>query len=358
MFLKATSVNIGDSILPTTVSANLQLQSTELVIKSVEFTGFIQCVSSSSPNPCYKVKNALSIPPLNEKNVFHKYLLVKYETESSTTKITFTNIQIFIVPNGLSQIKIHEGKVDDADGTIKQIDKLTLKIRVSFTNPNTINFAKFANFQFKIVLSYTSSENQDPDAVQTAEKLSDKMTALWKAPYFNIPSKRYSTIVDKGDDCWSSVNMGEWIQANAETGLWSRYNDISGEHTLNLGHSSHELGNHVDIFHYYTLDASSGGANYNAFLTAVKKNETSKVKEWIVDHRQKFDQLNSDNKVVEFKTHRGTPIDKNLNNNWLRFLMETGKIENFMNLELNSWESPTKANWVSDHKDHIHIQIR
>jgi hypothetical protein len=98
-----------------------------LIIKSVEFTGFIPCISSTSPSPCYKVQDALSIPPLNEKNVYQKYLLVKYETDSPSAIITFTNIDAFIVPDSFSQIRIYAGVVDGPDGTIKPIDKYNAK---------------------------------------------------------------------------------------------------------------------------------------------------------------------------------------------------------------------------------------
>jgi hypothetical protein len=219
-----------------------------------------------------------------------------------------------------------------------------------------INFDKFDKFNFKVVLNYKQGSTSLVQ-IQSAEKLSAKMTALWKAPYHDVSSKRYSAR-DKGDDSWSSVSMYNWIQANINTGLWSRYNDVSGEHTLNLGHATHELGNHVDIFHYYTLDATSGGENFSAFLTAVKSKVISKVKSWIEEHRKQFDLLNSDNQVVQFITHRGNPINTYLTNNWLRFLMEKGKIDNYINLGLNSWTSSTKVKWASDHTDHIHIQIK
>ena len=98
----------------------------------------------------YKVQDALSIPPLNEKSVYQKYVLVKYETDAPSAIITFTNVEVYIVPDGLGQIRIYAGVVDGPDGTIRRVYKLTLKIRVSFINSNAIDFGKFDKFNFKV----------------------------------------------------------------------------------------------------------------------------------------------------------------------------------------------------------------
>ena len=158
----------------------------------------------------------------------------------------------------------------------------------------------------------------------------------------------------------SSVAMYNWMLANSETGLWSRYNDISGEHSLNLGHSTHNLGNHIDIFHYFTIDSSSGTNNFNAFVAAVTSHSIDKIKAWIEIHRKNFDQLNADSNVVQILTHRGVAnASKNFKNNWLMILFETGRIKSLdINLKLPEWKSPSKIRWVSDHTHHIHIQIK
>ncbi len=356
IYLKVTSVNIGDSKLPTSVSASLTIDTCDLTIKSIQVTDFVKCLSRSNPNPCFKTKNSMSIPPAGEKNIYEKYVLVKYEAAEQEIKIA--KVDVFFLPQGsTSPIQIYTSTIDN--NRVKQIDATQLKIRISFDQANPINFERFNKFNVKIVLTYLKEGVE-----KTCEKISDeKITALWQAPFYADSSRRYSTPRDKGGDGWACVRMYNWMLT---TSLLTRYNDISGEHSRDLGHSTHENGNHIDIFHYYTIDSSSGTNNFAAFIKAVLAKDLNKVKGWIEIHRTRFDQLNSDSEVIEFITHSGK--DKWDNNpkftsNWLRFLFETGKSEELdLDLNLDEWKSPAKLNWEKpqriEHSHHIHIRIR
>jgi hypothetical protein len=93
---KVTSVNIGDSILSTSVSASLTIDTCDLTIKSIQVTDFVKCRSRQNPNPCFKTKNSMSIPPAGEKNIYEKYVLVKYE--AAEQEITITKVDVFFCP--------------------------------------------------------------------------------------------------------------------------------------------------------------------------------------------------------------------------------------------------------------------
>ena len=110
------------------------------------------------------------------------------------------------------------------------------------------------------------------------------------------------------------------------------------------------------------INSTSGEENYNSLVEAiVSSKNVEKVKNWVVIHRARFTNLNSDPRVVQFISHKGSHIhngDIKLKNNWLRNLIELGKISNLIDLSLTHWKSPSKLYWASDHKDHIHIQIK
>jgi hypothetical protein len=357
LYLKAISVNIGDSILPTSVAATLSVND-DLLITSIKFINFVKCKEKTEkiiPNPCWKTENSLSIPPINEKNKVQKYVNVKYETNQ---QVKISQVDVYFSPiNTNVPIQTLSSPIDN--DKVKQIDNSNIQIRVSFSDSNTISFSRFNRFKFKIVFTYTINDEQ---VSKTVEKLSDIIvTALWQAPFYYVASKRYSTR-ETGGDGWSSVSMYNWIEQNSATGLWSRYNDVSGEHTQNLGHASHELGNHIDIFHYYTIDSSSGTNNFNAFVKAILENKVNTIKDWILAHRSKFDLLNADSNVVQIINHGGK---KDWNGNskfekeWLKKLFQTGKLTSFdIDLKLSEWKSPAKMNWRPDHTHHIHIQIK
>ncbi len=357
LYLKATSVNIGDSILPTNVTASLSVND-DLLITSIEFINFVECKKSEkiTPNPCWKTKNSLSIPPINEKNIGQKYVNVKYETNQ---QVKISQVDVYFSPiNTNVPIQTLSSPIDN--DKVKQIDNSNIQIRVSFSDSNKISFSRFNRFKFKIVFTYTINDEQ---VSKTVEKLSDiVVTALWQAPFYYDASRRYSNPRDIGGDGWSSVSMYNWIVQNSATGVCSRFNDVSGEHTKNLGHASHELGNHIDLFHYYTIDSSSGTNNFNAFVKAILENKINTIKNWILAHRSKFDLLNADSNVIQVINHRGLK-DWNANskfkNGWLRNLFETGNLTSLdIDLKLSEWKSPAKMKWASDHTHHIHIQIK
>ena len=257
------------------------------------------------------------------------------------------------MPTASSPILIRQSKIDD--NNVKKESEFSLKVKAHFTEPNTISFNMFDKFYIKIILFYTTPEDT---IMKEAEKLSPLITALWEGPLYSTTSKRYSEREEnKGGDSWSSKSMYEWLNNN--DGIkWIRYNDVSGEHSLNLEHSSHELGNHVDIFHYHVLNYGSGTANFDAFVNAVKTNDTKSVKAWVDAHRSKFDLLQADSNVIKVYTHRGNKDQvKNLVVNWIKDLLEKGKTVD-MDLKLDKWNSPSKINYVADHTHHIHIQIQ
>jgi hypothetical protein len=139
---------------------------------------------------------------------------------------------------------------------------------------------------------------------------------------------------------------------------------ISEEHTKRLGHLAHYDGKQVDVFHYYTLNSVSGGQNFQEFLNLFKSafsnkvnlTDLQKITDWISAHRTMFDELERNQDVHQFLTHYGN-LEHGLPKNWLRTLMNNGKLGNIILLIKDIWTTPTKLGWMPDYKDHIHIKI-
>jgi len=118
----------------------------------------------------------------------------------------------------------------------------------------------------------------DGDAASIVNR-SDALVALWQMPELlaNGTIRRYSTD-DLGGDAWAALGTINWLRSMSQTlrdaDLELRVNDISGEHGVNLGHSSHGFGTDLDIFHFQNLLSRSsrlnGGENYLKLLTLVR----------------------------------------------------------------------------------------
>jgi hypothetical protein len=148
----------------------------------------------------------------------------------------------------------------------------------------------------------------------------------------------------------------------------TRINDISGEHGRNIGHVTHRRGTDIDIFHFNTLDATSGLANYlkledNATLAAGTGQAADQAKAvvagWLTAQRAGLTNLANQTAVDQLFTGVGAKSGI-LPGGWLRKLMQTGRFATTTNQLVvidNGASLSGKIHYNNVHNDHNHITL-
>ncbi len=344
--LFATSTNVGDDLLTTTVNASLG----EKGVK----------INSITPDSSVPL-DFHSIPRSGELNTFDRYFTLKItKPEASTVKkMTVT----LLAPDSVMTV------VDEAPGTaptssVEEIDAQTLRIRVSLkSTPSSVNTqpppTHKLKYRFKLAVDDAGTEVTD-------EKDSGDRRGLWRMP---AGFGRYSTR-DTGGDDWSSKGAYGWLDANRP--LITKINDVSGEHGRDIGHQTHKHGTDIDAFHFYTFPgAVSGGDNYaklradvilasstapaNLAQAAAAK---QRVIGWISATKIGLDNLANNATVVELRYALGGG-GGGLQSGWARDILKTGKTTIAgvaLDFGTGTW-SNAKYLPVGDHNDHIHITL-
>jgi hypothetical protein len=150
--------------------------------------------------------------------------------------------------------------------------------------------------------------------------------------------------------------------------LLTAINDVSGEHARNIGHSSHQYGTDIDMFHFYKFpNAVSGKDNYAKLradtLLAIQTgtNGTAarqRVINWVSATRAGLDKLAAKAEVSQLLYAKGSSAT-GLAEGWARDLLKTGQTTvsgQALNLGLGTW---TNSKYVprSDHDDHVHVTL-
>jgi hypothetical protein len=347
LLLFASAMNVGDSILPTRVSATLGPDS------SVK-------INSTTPDSTVPL-NFHSIPRPGGTNTFDRHFTLNIsKPDNSTVKKMTVKL---LGPGELMTV------VDEApgSGSVEVVNDTTVRVRVSIkpvastvaSQPPPIHKLKF---RFKLVVDVDGSEVSD-------EKDSGERRGLWRMP---DGFARYSTR-DAGGDDWCSRGTYNWLSTNSS--LITRINDISGEHGRNIGHQTHLQGTDIDMFHLYTFPgAASGGDNYNKLVADVKLaiNTGSadpavaaqalaakqRVTAWVNATHTGLDAIGASATVTELRYALGSP-STGLAGGWARDLLTTGKATvsgQTLDVGTGNW-SNNKYIAVGDHNDHIHITL-
>ncbi|HZE56247.1 MAG TPA: hypothetical protein VE031_00185 [Chthoniobacterales bacterium] len=358
LVLVATAMNVGDSILPTRVSATL---GPDPGVK-------INDIVPDTTVPNYKgqpkaVLNFYSIPRPGNTNVFDRFftLGISKPDQATVKKVTVT----LLGPGPLMTV------VDEApgSGSIEKIDEKTLRVRVSVKpKPSTVASQPPAphqiKYRFKLVALVNGAEVSD-------EKDSGECLGLWRMP---DGFARYS-IREAGGDDWCSRGTYNWLAANSS--LITKINDISGEHGRNIGHTTHRYGTDIDMFHFYTFPgADSGGKNYQKLVDDVKaamnagsaaEAAKQRVKNWVTATRVGLDALAAKPEVIELRYALGWgfslvhPNEAGLSSGWAKELLTTGKTTvggTSLIVDTASWTNTNKRYVaVNDHNDHVHITL-
>lgn len=293
--LTASAMNIGDSVLPTSVSASV----------SVENSIKIGNLSPVTFSPTNNDGSYFSIPRPGATNYYDRFFTVKVSKPKGAQikKVTVT------LMNGATAL----GTVVDSavDGyLVQEIDEETLQVKVSFDSASTVASqpppTHTIKYHFKVVA--TTSDNVDV----SDEKDSANLKALWRMPD-GFP--RFGTR-DAGGDDWCSHGTYNWLVANQA--LTTSINDISGEHGRDIEHKTHDKGTDIDMYHFYKFPgAADGKDNYLKLVSDVLiafQTDTNgvaakaRVSAWAAATRTGITNLTANTQVLEIRHILGEKI--------------------------------------------------
>ncbi len=351
--LFASSMNIGDSLLATIVSASVSTE-VDLSIDSIE----PDVVTPTRGNSSF-----YSIPRPGATNTFERWFtLAVTKPDSATISRVTARLR---GPGDLQTI------VDEGPGpNVQVVDNQTLRVRATFhgtasavasTPPPTSSLT----YRFKVQADDNGQTLED-------EKDSGSRRALWRMP---DGIARYG-IRDTGGDDWVSRGAYSWISTNS--GLLTRVDDISGEHARDIGHQTHERGVDIDLFHFYTFPGGvSGGANYtqlaNNVIAALNGDAAAqgRVSAWVTATRNGLGNLLARTEVNRLYYAIGSAAQQQvapgvvirLADGWARSLIETGAVTaasgQALNLALGNWTHANSARvrYNAIHNSHVHIAL-
>jgi len=348
--LFASTMNVGDSALPTSVSASL---GNSLSVQ-------INTVTPDTVRPTTGDSTYYSIPRSGGTNVFERFFTLRF-TKPATAAIKKVVVRMGDL-NTNSQMMV---VLDEGLGNNVSVNGSTMRIRVTMhTSASTINSTPPPTwryfYRFKLVVEENGQEAFD-------EKDSGRRNPLWRMP---DGFTRYSTR-DRGEDDWCTHGVYLWMQEHRD--LLRAINDISGEHARNIGHATHQFGRDIDMYHFYTFPgATSGGDNYNQFRSNViaaaggDAPSRQRVIDFVNATRQGLGALAALDTVVNMRYALGA-AGSGLSAGWARDLITTGRTivavrvgqttENkVLNLDLGNWNN-NKYLPRSDHNDHVHIAL-
>lgn len=345
----ATAMNIGDSLLPTRVSATL---STDL---GVQINSIIPDVVS----PTRGDSSFYSIPRSGTMNHYARnFTLNITKPEGSTVK----RVKAVLVANGSDLMTL----LEEAPGAnVQVIDDKTVRVRTSLhTAASTVASqpppTHGITYRFELVVDHEGAEVSDT-------KSSGPRKALWRMP---AGIARYGAR-DTGLDDWTSRGGYNWLSSN--TALVTRVDDISGEHARDIGHSTHQYGTDIDMYHFYQFaGAVSGTDNYNRLRTAVvaavggDAQAVGQVTAWVTATREGLGQLLPLNTVALMYYAIGSQVTAGTDvipGGWAQSLLTTGAVTTrdgqVLDTSLGAWThaQKSKMRYNAQHNNHIHIQL-
>ncbi len=370
--LTISATDIGDDLLPTTVSA-IVTQPGQFSIKTFDLDDFdvvaaSDCTSTISNDTsniavCETANDGdyISIPPSGAHNRFLRPATAILDFPADMP-VTVTNVELDIVD--LSGNVLDKVFNEAPGGVVQQPDAKTLMFSITYqsTSPGgtlLVSVPDSINYSLKV------SGTQGGNSVNATQDLAIFNT-LWSAVGGGVTVGRYG-YRDPGGDDWARQATISWFNSNS--GLLTRYDDISGEHGRNLGHKTHGKGIEFDIFQFSSLDSSGGLNNYNALKTAALKagggdaDSISVVANWVQANRSGIDALNGDTSVVSTRSGLGTGSGV-LPDGWLKAAMLSGTLPltngSSVDLGLGSsakWAPSKPVAFDTGHNSHIHVSL-
>jgi hypothetical protein len=343
LVLVVTATNIGDSALPTTVTAGIEVAGFEIeALKLDEVT----TLSSRAQLEQQRV----SIPLAGETNVAQRSFTVELAGVTATTSID--NVRVELVD--LATETVVAVVVDQPPGGLVELaapDRLRVQVTNSSLNPSTIGGQSPPPAE-RIAYRCIVRATVDGTSVE-AEKRSKPLFALWRMP----PGFARIGTRDLGGDDWCARSTFVFMSVHA--GKLTRINDISGEHARNIGHDSHRCGTDIDMFQFGVAgNVTSGLANYKAIAA---------VAAWFQAQRSGFGELLPLTEVVNIRSARGLPKPAGpagqsaLPGGWSQQLLQEGTLQvgsTTLDLGIGTWsDSSGKMRFDNVHNDHTHVTL-
>jgi hypothetical protein len=352
--LFGSSMNIGDSLLTTIVTAELTAEA-DLTINAVE---------PDTVNPTTGDSSYYSIPRSGDRNVFERWFTLRI-TKPDQANVT----QVRVILRGAGDLQqIYE----EAPGpNVQVVDNERLRVRVTYqTATSTVNSIPppihQITYRFRVQADFNGQTLED-------ERDSGIRRGLWRMPN---GFARYGAR-DVGLDDWASRGAYLWMQTNAA--LLTRIDDISGEHARDIGHQTHERGVDIDEFHYYTFPGGggSGGANYTALTTNVfnamngDAAAAGRVGDWVTATRNGLAALHALNTVNRLYYAIGNAGQRQvtptvlirLNGGWAQALVQNGTVTaasgQVLNTNLGAWAlaNSNRITYNAVHNSHVHVAL-
>lgn len=348
----ASSTNVGDSLLTTIVSATLSAE-VALTINEVVPDVVAPTVGDSS---------YYSVPRPGATNHFERWFTLGITKPSEAT---ITQVRAVLSGGADLMTLVEEGPGPN----VVVVDEGHIRVRVSLHGTaSTVNSTppptQQLTYRFRVQAELDSATIED-------ERDSAARQALWRMP---DGLARYGAR-DVGLDDWSSLGCYDWLQQHSS--LVTRIDDISGEHSRNIGHRGHERGVDIDQFHYYTFTgAASGGDNYSrlrsAVLAALSGDAAARgrVSDWVTATRTGLADLLELNDVSRLYYAIGSQaqqasagVNLSLAAGWARSLIQTGSVTaaggQVLNTGLGAWAEANndRVTYNAVHNSHIHIAL-
>ena len=353
LVLFASSKNVRDHLFPTTVNAELGAPP-ELVITKIDK----DLVPTTKGDSTY-----YSIPRNQGKttNTRQRWFTLHMSRPENTT---ITKVRLRLLDQAGAQL---QELVNAAPGaSVKLINNGDrIEVRGTFDTASQIvstpPSTHYLRYEF-VVEGTVDGEQKESDP-----KSAPEMHALWRMP---DGFGRYSEQEPDGDD-WATRGTYDWLERNRS--LITRINDISGEHARNIGHSEHERGVDIDMFHFYTFPngAASGGTNYARLCENVVAalnggaTEKGRVTDWVSGTRTGMGALADMadvERIIYAKGSEFTAGQVTLPAGWAETLIKTGTLTvgtKTLDTGAGAWSkaSNSKLNFWADHNDHVHIDL-
>jgi hypothetical protein len=352
----AVTANIGDGVLPTTVTATL----------SLNFDVSINYIDHDTVSPTNGLSDRFSIPRTGDSNYFQRTLTFGVHKPTGST---ISNVKVFEEGvAGFTPFLLAPSNpiVDEAPGsgnvTAVGTTGNDYSVRVTFSgtgSPFSTDPPQARRLKYKIQI--TADNN---GATKNATRETESFYPLWRMP---TGFARYGQPADLGLDDWCTFATYYWLDANRS--LISSINDISGEHARNIGHRAHYEGREIDVYHYYHYaGAVSATDNYFALARAVSRSfdadpaisgpARASVTAWVSAMRQALDGFSARYEVERLYTTLGGTQFGN-REGFGESLLTTGACTfgtQQLDTGLGDWNC-SKCRFNHIHDNHIHITL-